>query len=262
MDMIRFERCMAMGVGALLSLVVAGVPAPGHAVSSCTAKLFKKDGTIRVSARGITGALTWGDAAGSETNPFFNPACIVAGTATKCELGGPDTPERITPPSLCTIFLADDGPDDCAAYIKGCTPGLRDATGLEGPPGPEGPAGPPGPPGPPGADGQDGAPGPAGADGAPGPEGPPGPTLLLQYVTCEGPTNTGGGASSSCTATCPANTKIAGGACANQTTTPQFVQSFIADPGTNTQWSCTVKNQNATSTAIQALGTAICLDQP
>jgi hypothetical protein len=37
------------------------------------------------------------------------------------------------------------------------------------------------------------------------------------------------------------------------------VQSFIADPGTNTQWTCTVKNQNATSTAIQALGTAICL---
>ena len=73
--------------------------------------------------------------------------------------------------------------------------------------------------------------------------------------------NTGGGASSSCTATCPANTKITGGTCSNQTSTPQFVQAAIADPGTNTQWLCTVKNQNATSTAIQALGTAICLDQ-
>jgi hypothetical protein len=54
---------------------------------------------------------------------------------------------------------------------------------------------------------------------------------------------------------------IVGGTCSNQTTTPQFVQAAIADPGTNTMWSCLVKNQNATSTAIQALGTAICLQQ-
>ena len=77
-----------------------------------------------------------------------------------------------------------------------------------------------------------------------------------------GPSNSGAGASSSCTATCPGGYKIAGGVCANQTATPQFVQSSIADPGTDTQWSCTVKNQNATSTAIQALGTAICVQTP
>jgi hypothetical protein len=41
--------------------------------------------------------------------------------------------------------------------------------------------------------------------------------------------------------------------------TLQFTQGLIADPGTNLQWSCTVKNQNAVSTAITAQGTAICM---
>jgi hypothetical protein len=52
---------------------------------------------------------------------------------------------------------------------------------------------------------------------------------------------------------------ILGGTCANQTATPQFVQASIADPGTNTQWSCTVKNQNATATSIEARATVICM---
>lgn len=52
-----------------------------------------------------------------------------------------------------------------------------------------------------------------------------------------------------------------GGACSNNTAVPQFVQAFISNPGTDTDWSCTVKNQNATTTAISALGTAICLAQ-
>jgi hypothetical protein len=82
---------------------------------------------------------------------------------------------------------------------------------------------------------------------------------VLSYVTCLGPSNSGGGASSSCTATCPAGTKISGGTCT--AATPQFVQAFIANPGVDTEWSCTVKNQNAVSTAIQAAGTAICLEQ-
>ena len=274
--MAKFARGIAIAIGGLSSLAIAFMPTPGHAVSNCSAKLYKKDGTIRVSASGITGTLTWGNEAGSETNAFFNAAtCIASGTATKCVLGDVGTDERITPPELCTVYLADDGAEDCAAYIKGCTPGVRDAT-LQGPPGPQGPAGPAGPPGPvgpAGAQGQagnDGAIGPAGSDGPPGPQGPAGPDgpqgpagpfAQLQYVTCTGTSNSGGGASSSCTATCPAGTKISGGTCSNQTSTPQFVQAAIADPGTNTQWSCLVKNQNATSSAIQALGTAICLEQ-
>jgi hypothetical protein len=56
-------------------------------------------------------------------------------------------------------------------------------------------------------------------------------------------------------------TQIVGGTCSNGTSTPQFVQALIANPPTNTDWSCTVKNQNATSTAITAQGTVICLPQ-
>jgi hypothetical protein len=266
----RAQKIAPWAAAALLAAIVLLGPSPSRAVDGCKAKLFKKDGTIRVSATGVNGTLLWGDAAGFETNPFDNGAtCVSSGTATNCVFGAPGTPERITPPKLCTVYLADDSAIGCAAYIKDCTPGERQP--MQGPPGPQGPDGPQGPPGPDGPIGAQGVPGPSGPQGPTGPEGPqgpagpegpagpPGPLPALVYVTCAGPTNSGGGASSSCTATCPVGFNIAGGTCANQTTTPQFVQSSIADPGTNTQWSCTVKNQNATSTAIQALGTAICL---
>ena len=48
--------------------------------------------------------------------------CVANGTASKCELGS--GAQRITPPELCTVFLAD-GFGACSAFIKGCTPGLR-----------------------------------------------------------------------------------------------------------------------------------------
>ncbi len=247
----RQGTAIAIAIAAAALLGGRGA-APAHAVSSCKAKVYKKDGTIRVSGKGIVGALRWGDESGQETNAFDNQAtCISGADAKDCELGAPGSAEQITPPRLCRVFLADDGPDACDAYIKGCTPGLRDETGLVGPPGPEGP---------PGAAGAPGAEGPPGPDGPAGPPGPAG-SVTIAYATCSGPSNTGGGASSSCTATCPSGHKIAGGACTNQTTTPQFVQAFIANPGTDTEWSCTVKNQNATSSAIQALGTAMCLPQ-
>jgi hypothetical protein len=75
------------------------------------------------------------------------------------------------------------------------------------------------------------------------------------------PTNSGGGASSSCSVTCPTGTKIASGVCANNTALPQFMQGLISGPGTNTTWSCLVKNQNSASGSIAAQGTAICLPQ-
>jgi hypothetical protein len=257
-------------LGLVLGCAVA-LAQPAHAVSACKAKVYKKDGTIFVKADGITGAVRWGGAAGQEVNAFDNEGtCVAAGAARNCEIGAPGSAEQITPPELCRIFLADDGSETCSAYIKGCTPGVRDQdAGPTGPAGPSGPAGPPGgaggagpsgPPGPTGPAGPAGGPsGPPGPTGPAGPSGPPGSGASLQYVTCTGPSNTGAGASSSCTATCPSGYTITGGTCANQSSTPQFVQAFIADPGTNTEWSCTVKNQNATSTAIQALGTAICL---
>jgi hypothetical protein len=229
---------------------------------------------LRVYAKGVTGVLRCGGDAGSVTNPLANAAtCVAAGAAAACELGASGTPEQITPPQLCSLYLADDGPNGCVTHIKPCTPGLRSGVpGADGPQGPAGPSGPAGPPGPTGADGAPGPQGPSGLDGATGPSGPAGdpgpqgpqgvagpsgPAAALSYVTCTGPTNSGAGASSSCVATCPPGSTISGGTCA--AATPQFVQAFIADPGTNTQWSCTVKNQNAVATAITAQGTAICL---
>jgi hypothetical protein len=264
--MFHRRTLQALVVLVALGMTAAGVPSPTFAVSSCKVKVSKKDGTIRVNATGVSGALAWGDSAGAETNAFSNQAeCVDPdGQASDCELGAPGTAARITPPQLCAVYLADDGPDGCVAYIKGCTPGLRDATGLEGPPGPPGPPGADGAPGmqgPPGQDGASGADGAPGADGDPGPPGPPGPPASVSYVTCTGPSNSGGGASSACTAACPTGSVVIGGTCSNNTALPQFVQAFIADPGTNTQWSCTVKNQNATATAISALGTAICMAQ-
>jgi hypothetical protein len=82
---------------------------------------------------------------------------------------------------------------------------------------------------------------------------------VLAYVSCTGPTATGGGASSSCTASCPAGHKIAGGTCF--ASTPQFAQAYVCNPGVDTEWCCTVKNQNAVSTAIAAQATAICMPQ-
>jgi hypothetical protein len=58
---------------------------------------------------------------------------------------------------------------------------------------------------------------------------------------------------------CSSGNKIVGGTCISAT--PQFSQASICNPPTNDQWCCTVKNQNATSTAITAQGTAICMPQ-
>jgi hypothetical protein len=230
-----------------LAVLALGVlPGTARAVDSCKAKVSKQDGTIQVLAQGVVGTLLWGDADTTVTSGFDNAAtCVSGGFASGCTLGAPGTPERITPPRLCRIHLADDGTNTCSAYIKHCTPGLR--TGEPGPAGPEGPEGPQGPPG---------APGTPGADGA---EGPPGPLPTLVYVSCTGPSNSGGAATSSCTASCPPGHKVAGGTCSSAT--PQFVQAAICNPGTDTDWCCTVRNQNAVTAAISALGTAICMPQ-
>lgn len=255
------------------------VPQHAGAVTTCKVKIDRTSGALRVYAKGVAGTLRWGGDVSSVTESFVNGAsCVSGGVATGCELGTTGTPERITPPRLCTLYLGDDGPDACATFIKGCTPGLRTGepgidgpTGPTGPAGPAGAAGPAGPAGPTGAPGVAGATGPAGAAGPAGPTGPAGPagatgptgpagsTAVVSYVTCTGPTNTGAAATSSCTATCPAGSTITGGVCIAVSPSLQFTQGQIGDPGTNTQWSCQVRNQNAVSTAITANGTAICL---
>jgi hypothetical protein len=238
-----------------------------------------------VSAYYVSGPLTWGEAAGQETHAFANAAyCISGSHAYGCELGAPGTPEQITPPMLCRIFVSDGSAESCSAFVSGCTPGLRDAT-LQGPPGPTGPTGPSGATGPTGATGAagptgatggtgvtgptgdtgaTGSTGPTGADGATGPTGPTGPAganPVIAYVSCTGPTNTGAGASSSCSAPCAVGYVITGGTCASAT--PQFSQATIDCSGgtAKREWCCTVKNQNAVSTAITAQATAICIPQ-
>src|SRR5262249_35234774 len=80
-------------------------------------------------AGSVQGSLQWGDAAGQETNSFFNVAnCVAKGSAKNCVFGDVGTLARITPPPGCTVFLADGVGPACSAYIAKCTPGPRTTT--------------------------------------------------------------------------------------------------------------------------------------
>jgi hypothetical protein len=230
---------MVMVAGFVCTMLLA---LPSQALTRCNASIRGSDGAIVVNALKVGGPLLWGTVQGAETTPFANAAtCLKGKVALGCQLGAPGSAEQITPPPLCQLFL-NDGVASCSAHIRGCTPGVRDAV-----------------PGPAGATGETGPTGPT------GPPGPVGPSPLIGYVTCSGATGTGGNATSSCTATCPAGTQIVGGTCANTSSPqlPQFTQGLISDPGTNTAWSCTVRNQNSVGSpgTIVAQGTAICLPQ-
>ena len=98
-------------------------------LDKCKAKIKSKDGTIFVDAKEVDGTLLWGHTAISVTNGFADPACVdvVKGKAKKCTLGAEGTAERITPPPLCTLYLADDS-GSCSAFLKKCTPGVRSLT--------------------------------------------------------------------------------------------------------------------------------------
>jgi hypothetical protein len=78
----------------------------------------------------VGGPLLWGSNAGAENNAFFNGGtCVAAGKAKKCELADPLTLASKTPPAACTLYL-DDGVAPCSAWIPGCSPGARSATGM------------------------------------------------------------------------------------------------------------------------------------
>ncbi len=109
-----------------LSLVL--LPSTSYALDRCKAAVDKgSGGVITVSAAQLdpAGTLLWGDVAGNETNVFDNQATCIAATGTKaskCELGAPGTPEQITPPARCTIYLDDGLSTPCSATLAGCTP--------------------------------------------------------------------------------------------------------------------------------------------
>jgi hypothetical protein len=116
-------RIAAVLVGIIFGAI--GQAPQATALERCKLKVAKTDGTISVSAKGVAGTLRWGTTAGGETNAFFNAStCIAGGKAKACTLGDAGTDACITPPPLCTLYLADDT-GSCAIYMPGCTPGAR-----------------------------------------------------------------------------------------------------------------------------------------
>lgn len=112
--------CAAVGIALACAM-------PAQALESCKAKIAK-DGAIQISAKDVSGVLEWGNALGGEVNAFGNAGtCLDGSTATKCELGAAGSPQRITPPELCTVFLRDAASATCSVFLKGCTPGVRSA---------------------------------------------------------------------------------------------------------------------------------------
>ncbi len=130
----RRQHLDLLAAGSAVVLVFSLVVSPtAQAVDSCKAKIRAKDGTIFVRASNVVGTLRWGESQGGEVNLFSNgDTCIQNGRASNCTLGAEGTADRVTPPQLCTIHLTDDQ-ESCAAFLKRCTPGIREL--------PQGPAG-------------------------------------------------------------------------------------------------------------------------
>ena len=113
-----------IGALALIGCLTLATPGAGEAADHCSVKVDRRDGTILVGASHVSGTLRWGAVLGQEATPVHAAAtCTTShGRAARCTLGDVGTPERTTVPDGCTIFLADDGANRCAAYVKGCRP--------------------------------------------------------------------------------------------------------------------------------------------
>jgi hypothetical protein len=100
--------------------------APATAIGKCKAKVDKKTGAILVSATDVANNPLWGEDASLVNNAFANTVdCFTNGKLKGCRLGAPGSLEEATPPVVCTVFLADDGPEACSARVPGCTVGIR-----------------------------------------------------------------------------------------------------------------------------------------
>lgn len=116
----------------LIAVVLAWTANTAEAVTSCKGKIDKKDGTILVSANGVTTNLKWGATSDAVVNTFINEGtCVADGRAKKCTFDTPGTELAKTPPALCTVFLEDDQ-GTCSAHLSGCTPGYRLSTDRNG----------------------------------------------------------------------------------------------------------------------------------
>jgi hypothetical protein len=108
-------------------LLALGAPSAALDPAHCKAKINTKDGVVLVEAKAVSGTLLWGTAAGREIFPLFNNASsCISPDPKKCQLGAIGTPEQISPPPACTIYLKDTGDSStCSAYVKKCVPMRR-----------------------------------------------------------------------------------------------------------------------------------------
>ncbi|HYC53380.1 MAG TPA: hypothetical protein VEL28_00355 [Candidatus Binatia bacterium] len=97
------------------------IAAPAAAVTHCKAKSI--DGVIAVSARDVVGTPRWGVRYDGETESFDGAgSCLVGDTMRNCALAAIGEPERTTAPPSCTLYLGDDGAEQCSVWIKRCVP--------------------------------------------------------------------------------------------------------------------------------------------
>jgi len=100
----------------VVAVIFAAVPSSSWPLKACKVKINPRNGIIYVYASGISGNLLWGTSSGAESASFTNAdTCLAPTKATRCQLGATGTPEAITPPPLCTIFVRDSGAE-CAAH--------------------------------------------------------------------------------------------------------------------------------------------------
>jgi hypothetical protein len=91
-------------------------------VRHCKAR-SKHDGTIIVTATNLIGTPRWGVRYDQETHGFDQLASCVRGPRLRsCTLAPAGAPERTTPPAGCTLYLVDDGPERCSAWLTRCIP--------------------------------------------------------------------------------------------------------------------------------------------
>lgn len=115
---------------ALAVVVIVALPAAAGGAEKCKAKIRAKTGAVEVSAKGIEGAPRWGGQPGGEFAAFLDAgSCLSGGRLKKCHLGEAGTLAERTPPTDCSVCVADDGPGACCALVRGCTPGVRRADG-------------------------------------------------------------------------------------------------------------------------------------
>jgi hypothetical protein len=111
---------------ALATLLPFAAADPAAAIAKCKVKVDQQTGDLLVSAKSVSNNPTWGPIPQSAIFAFEDVVgCFQGGKLKNCRLGPPGSVSRTTPPEACFVYLADDGAEDCAVRVPGCTPGIR-----------------------------------------------------------------------------------------------------------------------------------------